>query len=138
MASSLYLVSTWHTMCHCESIRLLNPGLQHCSQILHQLSHKGSPWIRQWLLNSSCRGRNNRSLQSDVGSGQILDLNAPSLFFTIKSLQGSHEIVCLMLPAQGRRRAGPLKVNFLFLERNSALSLVISWASQKNLPCLSI
>ena len=27
----------------------LNPGLPHCRQILHQLSHKGSPWILEWI-----------------------------------------------------------------------------------------
>ena len=26
-----------------------NPGLPHCRQILYQLSHKGSPWILEWL-----------------------------------------------------------------------------------------
>ena len=27
----------------------LNPGLPHCRQILHQLSHKGSPRILEWV-----------------------------------------------------------------------------------------
>ena len=26
-----------------------NPGLSHCRQILYQLSHKGSPTIREWV-----------------------------------------------------------------------------------------
>ena len=26
-----------------------NPGLQHCRRILNQLSHKGSPWIPEWV-----------------------------------------------------------------------------------------
>ena len=26
-----------------------NPGLPHCRQILYQLSHKGSPWILEWV-----------------------------------------------------------------------------------------
>ena len=29
--------------------RGLNPGLPHCRQILYQLSHKGSPWILEWV-----------------------------------------------------------------------------------------
>ena len=28
----------------------LNPGLPHCRQILHQLSHKGSPRILKWVV----------------------------------------------------------------------------------------
>ena len=28
----------------------LNPGLQHCRQILYQLSHKGSPRILEWVV----------------------------------------------------------------------------------------
>ena len=27
----------------------LNPGLPHCRQILHQLSHQGSPRILEWI-----------------------------------------------------------------------------------------
>ena len=30
----------------------LNPGLSHCRQILYQLSHKGSPWGRDFCPNS--------------------------------------------------------------------------------------
>jgi len=31
------------------STRGSNPGLPHCSQILYQLSHKGSPRILEWV-----------------------------------------------------------------------------------------
>ena len=27
----------------------LNPGLPHCGRILYQVSHKGSPRIREWV-----------------------------------------------------------------------------------------
>ena len=34
----------------------LNPGLPHCRQILHQLSHKGSPRILEWVAYPFSRG----------------------------------------------------------------------------------
>ena len=73
--------------------------------------------VKQFMLRQ-------KQQKSEVRCRIISDpgFNAPSLFFTIKSLQGSHEIVCIMLPTQGRHRAGPLRVNVLFLEKNSALS----------------
>ena len=33
-----------------------NPGLPHCRQILHQLSHKGSPRILEWVAYPFSRG----------------------------------------------------------------------------------
>ena len=33
-----------------------NPGLPHCRQILHQLSHKGSPRILEWVTYPFSRG----------------------------------------------------------------------------------
>ena len=33
-----------------------NPGLPHCGQILYQLSHKGGPWILEWVAYSFSRG----------------------------------------------------------------------------------
>ena len=33
-----------------------NPGLLHCRWILYQLSHKGSPWILEWVANPFSRG----------------------------------------------------------------------------------
>ena len=40
----------------------LNPGLPHCRRILHQLSHKGSPRILEWVAypfpSRSCRPGN--------------------------------------------------------------------------------
>ena len=33
-----------------------NPGLLHCGQILHQLSHKGSPKILEWVAYPFSRG----------------------------------------------------------------------------------
>ena len=33
-----------------------NPGLPHCRQILYQLSHKGSPWILEWVAYPFSRG----------------------------------------------------------------------------------
>ena len=39
----------------------LNSGLPHCRQILYYLSHQGSPWIMEWVINpfsrGSCRSR---------------------------------------------------------------------------------
>ena len=39
-----------------------NPGLPHCRWILYQLSHKGSPWILEWVAypfsHGSSRSRN--------------------------------------------------------------------------------
>ena len=34
----------------------LNPGLPHCRPILHQLSHKGSPRILEWVAYPFSRG----------------------------------------------------------------------------------
>ena len=28
---------------------IVNPGLAHCRWILHQLSHRGSPIIQEWV-----------------------------------------------------------------------------------------
>ena len=40
----------------------LNPGLPHCRHIIYQLSHKGSPWILEWVVypfsSGSSRPRN--------------------------------------------------------------------------------
>ena len=33
-----------------------NPGLLHCSQILYQLSHKGSPRILEWVAYPFSKG----------------------------------------------------------------------------------
>ena len=37
-------------------IQRLNPGLLHCRQILHELSHQGSTRILEWVAYSFCRG----------------------------------------------------------------------------------
>ena len=50
----------------------LNPGLQHCRPILHQLSHQGSPRILEWVAypfsSGSSRPRN-RTRISCIASG---------------------------------------------------------------------
>ena len=33
-----------------------HPGLPHCRRILYQLSHKGSPWILEWVAYPFSRG----------------------------------------------------------------------------------
>ena len=33
----------------------LNPGLLHCRQILHELSHQGSTRILEWVAYSFCK-----------------------------------------------------------------------------------
>ena len=52
----------------------LNPGLPHCRQILHQLSHKGSPRILEWatlvsiveLVNLVSNSIERRALRQDA------------------------------------------------------------------------
>ena len=34
----------------------LNPGLPHCGQLLHQLSHRGSPRVLEWVAYPFSRG----------------------------------------------------------------------------------
>ena len=49
-----------------------NPGLQHCRQILHQLSHKGSPRVLEWVAYPFCSGSSrprNRSRVSCIAGG---------------------------------------------------------------------
>ena len=49
-----------------------NPGLSHCRQILHQLSHKGSPRILEWVacpFSSRSSQHRNKSRVSCVAGG---------------------------------------------------------------------
>ena len=43
-----------------------NPGLPHCRQILYQLSHKGSPRIREWVAYPCSRGSSQARNQTRV------------------------------------------------------------------------
>ena len=43
-----------------------NPGLRHCGQILYQLSHKGSPRIREWVAYPCSRGSSQPGNQTRV------------------------------------------------------------------------
>ena len=45
-----------------------NPGLPHCRQILHQLSHKGSPRILEWVAYPFSRGSSRPRNQTRVTS----------------------------------------------------------------------
>ena len=49
----------------------LNPGLQHCRQILYQLSHQGSPRILEWVaypfLSGSSQPRNRTRVSCIAG-----------------------------------------------------------------------
>ena len=50
----------------------LNPGLPHCTQILYQLSHKGSPRILQWVaypFSSQSSQPRNRTWVSCIAGG---------------------------------------------------------------------
>ena len=52
--------------------RDLNPGLPHCSRILYQLSHKGSPRILEWAAYPFSRGSSrptNRTWISCIAGG---------------------------------------------------------------------
>ena len=52
-------------------IQGLNPGLPHCQRVLYQLSHKGSPWILEWVAYPYSRGsswpRNRTGVSSIAG-----------------------------------------------------------------------
>jgi len=43
-----------------------NPGLPHCRQILHQLSHKGSPRILEWVAYPVFRGSSRPRIRTRV------------------------------------------------------------------------
>ena len=64
----------------------LNPGLPHCRQILHQLSHKGSPRILEWVAypfsSGSSRTRNRTGVSCIAGG-----------FFTKWDIRRYHLIV---------------------------------------------
>ena len=47
----------------------LNPGLLHCRQILHQLSHKGSPRILEWVAYPFSSQSRNRTGVSCIAGG---------------------------------------------------------------------
>ena len=48
-----------------------NPGLPHCRRVLYQLSHKGSPWILEWVAypfsSRSSRPRNGTEVSHVAG-----------------------------------------------------------------------
>ena len=69
-------------------IQGLNPGLPHCRQILHQLSHKGSQRILEWVaypfFSRSFQSRNwtwfyQGFLDSSVGKESACNAGDPSL-----------------------------------------------------------
>ena len=65
----------------------LNPGLPHCKQILYQLSHKGNPWILEWVaypFSSGSSWPRNRTGVSCIAGG----------FFTNWAIRKTH-IACL-------------------------------------------
>ena len=51
--------------------QVLNPGPQHCGQVLNQLSHKGNPSILEWVAypfsRGSSRSRNGTQVSCTAG-----------------------------------------------------------------------
>ena len=49
----------------------LNPGLQHCRQILYQLSHKGSPRILEWVAFPFSSRSSRPRIESERNAGRF-------------------------------------------------------------------
>ena len=66
-----------------------NPGLPHCGQILYQLSHKGSPRIREWVAYPCSRGssqpRNQTRVSCIAGGFFATELSGKPLLWSSSS-----------------------------------------------------
>ena len=85
-----------------------NPGLPHCRRILYQLSHQGSPRIREWVADPFSRGSSQPSYRtgiSCIAGGFFTNWAIREALFSIKVFWGvahmKHDLtyydICLYL-----------------------------------------